>query len=390
MTSLRARLDDIDPERAWLAAFVALVGGFVAGSIVLRELVWDRFIWQYFWGPVEADAKGAACAVMEADGPRMIASGSECGTLKAGNAIYAEPGYTLVSEVGYMVVLVFMLIGVYLLANRLRVGGDLGIYFALIPFMLFGGALRVVEDAFDRALEVGLEPGIGYPLNTLFISPLIYGTVFVIALTTLVAAVRLDERGAIGDYRILLGTVGTAALGVCLTYLTYLSVTTEYVSAYPQMAAVVLVLASGISYAIYRGFEAKWPEIISGIGAIGFFVIWAHAIDGVANVLTADWLKELGVVNSAGNPLPYSPKHPANDFIIAVTESLQPAGLTAAIGSSWPFLLIKLGVASAILWLFTEDFVEESTNYALLLLIAVTAVGLGPGTRDFIRVTFGI
>jgi uncharacterized membrane protein len=43
-----------------------------------------------------------------------------------------------------------------------------------------------------------------------------------------------------------------------------------------------------------------------------------------------------------------------------------------------------------VLWLFTEEFMEESTRYALLLLIAITAVGLGPGTRDLLRVTFGI
>ena len=126
------------------------------------------------------------------------------------------------------------------------------------------------------------------------------------------------------------------------------------------------------------------PEVNSGTSTIGLLVIWGHAVDGVANVLLADWLDAINV------PLTYYPKHPANAFIIATTEALQPAGLTAAIGTSWPFLFVKLGVASAVVWLFSDQFLDESPRYSLLLLIAVTAVGLGPGTRDMLRATFGI
>jgi uncharacterized membrane protein len=89
-------------------------------------------------------------------------------------------------------------------------------------------------------------------------------------------------------------------------------------------------------------------------------------------------------------PLTYYPKHPANAFIIATTESLQPAGLTAAIGTSWPFLIVKMVVAAIVVWLFNEEFIDESPRYALLLLVAVTAVGLGPGSRDMLRATFAI
>jgi len=73
-----------------------------------------------------------------------------------------------------------------------------------------------------------------------------------------------------------------------------------------------------------------------------------------------------------------------------VTQSLQPASLSAVLGTSWPFLVVKMVVASLVLWLFTDEFMEESPRYSLLLLVAVTAVGLGPGTRDMVRVTFGI
>jgi uncharacterized membrane protein len=39
---------------------------------------------------------------------------------------------------------------------------------------------------------------------------------------------------------------------------------------------------------------------------------------------------------------------------------------------------------------FDEQFFDESPRYAVMLLMAILAVGLGPGTRDMIRVTLGI
>jgi uncharacterized membrane protein len=33
---------------------------------------------------------------------------------------------------------------------------------------------------------------------------------------------------------------------------------------------------------------------------------------------------------------------------------------------------------------------EESPRYSIIMLVAILAVGLGPGTRDMLRATFGI
>jgi uncharacterized membrane protein len=39
---------------------------------------------------------------------------------------------------------------------------------------------------------------------------------------------------------------------------------------------------------------------------------------------------------------------------------------------------------------FNDEIFEESPRYAYLLLIAILAVGLGPGTRDMLRATLAI
>ncbi|WP_324757959.1 DUF63 family protein [Haloarcula montana] len=382
MSTLDRVVDEYGAERLWIASFVGFVLAGVGAVLVAPVQVWDRFLWHYFWGPVYADAKAASCAVMTDQGPQALYQG--CTDAIAAGRIVAEPGYTIVSEVGYMLILVYMLVGVYLLLENLDVAEDLELYFALVPFMLLGGALRTVEDLGDRALEAGVDPLITYPLNSLIISPVIYGSVFLLTLVSLIACVWLDANGYVDSYYRATAALGGTFVTVTLAYLTIAGLTREYATLYPSVLLVTVVLASALSYGLYRLYDAVWPAVNVGTGAVGLLVIWGHAIDGVANVVLADWLDVLGV------PLTYYPKHPANAFIISVTESLQPAGLTAAVGTSWPFLIIKLAVASLVVSLFNDEFLEESPRYGLLLLVAVTAVGLGPGTRDMLRATFGV
>ena len=368
--------------RLWVASLVAIVLTVAGAAVAMPTRVWDRFLWHYFWGPVYADAKAAGCAVMTDSGPEALYQG--CADAIASGRIVAEPGYTIVSEVGYMLILVYMLVGVYLLVERLEIADDPNLYFAFIPFMLLGGALRVVEDGTDRAVEAGVDPLVSYPLSSLIISPVIYGTVFLLTLGTLLACLWLDRRGLVGSYYRATAGVGTVLVVATLAYLTMGALTTDYSTLYPAILVLTVGIATVLAVGLYLLFEAAAPEVNAGTGYIGLLVIWGHAIDGVANVLLADWLDALSI------PLTYYPKHPANAFIISTTEALQPAGITAAIGTSWPFLVVKLVVASLVVWLFNDEFLEESPRYALLLLIAVTAVGLGPGTRDMLRATFAI
>jgi uncharacterized membrane protein len=51
---------------------------------------------------------------------------------------------------------------------------------------------------------------------------------------------------------------------------------------------------------------------------------------------------------------------------------------------------VKLVAATVVVWVFDEQIFEESPRYTMLLLVAVLAVGLGPGTRDMLRATFGV
>jgi uncharacterized membrane protein len=369
---------DLDNERLWGGTVATLLAALVGGVLLFPERVYYGFVWHYFWGPVVADAKSAQCAAYADGSVSFLYDAAAC---QAAVEPVAYPGYTLVSEVGYALTMLLALLGVVFMLRRLGVGRDRDLFYALFPYMLFGGALRVVEDAFD-----GLSPAealLSFPWNTLIISPVIYFTMFAITLAAMLGSIWLRNRGVFDGYKYPLAGVGTALLAVTVGYLGVLSFTTEYVDFYPQISAVVLVGATLVTWLTWRAVERYAPEVNRGTGQMGIVVIWAHAVDGVANVVGIDWAKELGL------PADLVPKHPVNRALIRVGEQF-PEPVVDLIGTAWPFLLVKIAAAVLVVWVFDEQIFEESPRYAILLLVAIVAVGLGPGTRDMLRATFGV
>jgi len=382
-------LERIGLERAWAGLVGSIVAVLALGSVLFPRAVYAEFVWHYFWGPVYADAYGGSCAAW-ADGGQQVLSSGECTTLKANPdrlaelGPIAEPGYTLVSEVGYAITLLVMLVGVGLLLRRLAIERYRAGFFALVPFMFLGGALRVIEDANNRAIDIGADQAIAYPWNTLLISPLIYFTVFVLALGALLVAIRLDRTGRVDGYEYPLAGIGTALLALNLLVLVVLAVTRDYVSFHLPILAVDLVGAVVATAATWYAIDRFAPDLHAGTGLMGVPVIFGQAIDGVANVVGLDWAAELGL----GYDL--TPKHPVNDFVIDVTQSVLPASVIEVTGDAWPFLVVKLFAAAFVIWVFDDSVYEDSPRFTIMLLIAVVAVGLGPGTRDMLRATFGV
>jgi uncharacterized membrane protein len=378
----------VSPERAWLGTLLAVAVTVAAAAVAFTERVYWGFIWRYFWGPVHADADGVDCYVHLPEQRQTVeGSGINCspGAYDT-TAFIAEPGYTVVSTLGYITVLVFMLAGVYLLFRNVTLAPHKRFFYAIVPFMLFGGALRVVEDAFVAAIEAGVSPALEFPASALFISPFIYFTVFGIATASFFLSKRLQQRGLTESYTRPLGAIGAGWLATTVGYLLYLAATTDYVSFEPAIPAIILGLAAVSAVGVYAGAEQFWPAANTGTGLVGLVVVWGHAVDGFANVLANDWTQvwNLGV--------DYSPKHPFNEFVIDTTSTLQGGDAIAGVyvGEAWPFALVKILVPLAIVALFNDEFMDESPRFGIMLLGAVIALGLGPGTRDMLRFALGI
>ncbi|WP_418282470.1 DUF63 family protein [Halorubrum sp. DTA98] len=374
----------LSPERAWAAAVGVVTAALALGSLLFPRVVYDRFLWRYFWGPVAADGQGAQCAVREGGSTTLLGSSADCSSAVAAGEVVAFPGYTTVSTVSYVFILLGMLIGVIFLLRRLAIGDEFRFFYALFPFMLFGGALRTVEDAGIAAMRAGTEPLIAFPWSALLISPFIYFTVFAVTLGCVLVAYALADRGVVDDYARPLFGLGVVALALAVGYLSVLAVVTDYVTFYPQILALTLLLATVSTWITWRLIEGWQPTINQGTGFAGFLIIWGHAVDGVANVIGLNWMPAL---TGSSNLVP---KHVVNELIVNWTGRILPDSVVAITGDAWPFLLVKLGAATFVVWVFNGELFEESPRYTLLLLITVLAVGLGPGTRDMLRATFGI
>ena len=372
-----------DAERYWTAGVVLLLVGVVGGSLLFRDTVYGGFIWHYFWGPVYADAHNATCAVWDDGARTLLHSSSECA---AAAEPVAYPGYTAVSEIGYALTLIFALIGVVFLLRRLDVANDTSFVVTLLPFMFLGGALRVVEDASNAFAREGLGAIIEYPWNAFIISPVIYFTVFGLTVIALVAAVYAERGGYVDDYQRPLAAIGWVALALTLFWLVALElrVSDDVMAFHPVFTILTLVLATIITAVVWWLTRRYLPGVSSGTERVGAVILWGHTVDGVANVLGIDWGQELGLRGDL------VPKHPANQFIIGVAEDLLPESVAQVIGTGWPFLVVKVVAALFVLSLFDREVVEDSPRYSTLMLVAILAVGLGPGTRDMLRATFGV
>ena len=134
----------------------------VAGCILVPSLFYDQWIWKYYWGPIVSDAAGHSVSW---------------------NGVYANEGYTLVSEITYGTILIIALYAIYKLLKKLKITIDWRFCLALMPYILFGPVTRVLEDA-----DYFNEPFVYW-----FISPLIYLQIAIYALGFLIIGYYLEK-----------------------------------------------------------------------------------------------------------------------------------------------------------------------------------------------------
>lgn len=372
------------PLIAWALAGLAAAVGMVIAAIAFPRRVYDEFVWQYFWGPVVADAHAvgtSGCAVREHGAVTFSRSAQDCATAAG---VVAHPGYTTISTVSYGILLLFAIIGIVLVINRYAIEKDPWLFYGLVPFVFFGGALRVVEDANAAIyLETG-ELILGLPWVGLIISPFIYFTVFVITAVALLASFGIVRAGVDTHPAIPLAAFGTLACLGAIVLLGVYHATSPIMQLHLLVPLITLGGATIVTILVWIGTEKYWPAVNHGTGLMGAIVIWGHTVDGIANVLSLDWWHVVGLDSG------YTPKHVVNRAIIDLTQALQPAAVSELLGYAWPFLPLKVFIAVVVVWIFNDEVFEESPGFSMLMFVAVLAVGLGPGTRDFLRATLGI
>lgn len=222
---------------------------------------------------------------------------------------------------------------------------------AFAPWMVLGSAVHVLY------VSRGL-PDVIRPLGG---TPAVY-----VAVGTLAVGTWMLADAALGEAAV---PRALAASGGVLALAAVVAVGVAAPSLSPVVPAAAVVVATVLAAVAWVVFTRAVPAV-RATGPLGAFVVFAHALDGVS---TAAGVDVLG----------FGERTPLSRLIIEFAAGLP---TEPTLGAGWLFVLVKLGVASLVVWLFV-DFLEEEPTRARLLLGFVAAVGLGPAVHNLLLFT---
>ncbi len=388
-----------------LCIFLGIIATVIVGYLLAPTLIYDQWLWKYYWGPVVADAVGHSVSF---------------------HGIAAQEGYTLFSEVTYGIILVCALYALYKVLKKLETKIDWYFCLALFPYILFGPVTRVLEDT-----NYFTEPFVYW-----FISPLIYVQTTLYVLIFLFLGYYLQKKAFTrrktlllllfvfvlidGVYTILwvLG-VRFGVSGIEPVYFSVLSILAFLPFLYrfinKQMVTVNTVIFSGGLLIVLPCFFLigrwiigdQWSSshgtyinvLVLVIGLVALIITtvylfaWVyrkheaiavykkplnlsmlagHLIDGITSYVSIYDPLRMGLPS-------YVEKHPASNSLMEL----------------WPplFPIVKFLLIIMVIYVFDVVYKNELEKYSRLvnlLKIGIFILGISPGLRDLLRVTMGV
>ncbi|HII02740.1 TPA: DUF63 family protein [Methanosarcinaceae archaeon] len=273
------------------------------------------------------------------------------------NTYYLDPirtdaGYNPVNTFTWAVVLGICIFGIFRLLEKLNVKVNSRFILSIIPFVLAGSSLRVLEDS-----PAGI---INPPFSYLLITPNIYFLVFAVTVFCLWVAIRLEKAGLVRDFYSAFAGFGLIWFLVNLITLLYFE---DVVAAY--VPVFVLVAGTGLTFIFYRVSRYFKSKIFTN--PLNLSILMVHLMDASSTYIGVD---KLG----------YFEKHVLPYYLIELTG-------TALV--MYPLkLIIFIGVLYVLDTQFEDD--EESLNLKMLIKMVILILGLSPATRNTLRMMLGI
>jgi uncharacterized membrane protein len=252
------------------------------------------------------------------------------------NSIVLSQGYNPINTVVYATILVVAVYFIYRALGKLRVKVDKRFGIAIVPFIVFGSALRVTVDA-------------GIFFTFLFTTPLIYFFVFAIVFTTVIVSLFLEKKSKSKlPYYKTMFVVGFVLVLIPITIL----VTSKNINFNTNALLTVL------------GFYLPWPLLL-------YFIKWKNSNKTVLSVQMFDATNTFVSLNFFG----YSEQHVVPNIFINL------------FGPS-SFIVIKAVVVVAALILIDKYSKDKQFNNYLKLVIGI--LGGATSVRDFMRLLLGV
>lgn len=261
--------------------------------------------------------------------------------------IVYDSGYNPVNTLTWAIILGLVVFAILKLLQRLSIPIDDEFIITVFPYILVGATLRVLEDA-----EV-----LGPPVSYLLITPLIHIIVFIAFMAATITVMTLLGRDVVSGYH-----RPMRVFGYGWTLLNLVILTTSISLKMPWVLASIIGLALLISGVVYTiAHKLGWGFIT---GNLNMSLLGAHIFDASSTFVGVDFLG-------------YVEKHVVPTLLI---------NLTGTAGVMYP---LKLAIFIPILFILDTGF-DDDPELRSLTKLAILTLGLAPGLRNTLRMSFGI
>ena len=261
---------------------------------------------------------------------------------------YGHP-YTLIDTLTYALILIVAVYVIYRGLQRYKVAVDDELVLATLPFVIFGGLLRVIEDTGMIASDI----------RFLLITPLIFFTVSGVAVVALFAGVFAEKAGLITRYSRVYAGIGIGACIVATVVLAWFGLTETRIAL--DVLGAILALASVSSLAL-------WALLVYGLkedyasNILYKLLIFGHMLDASATSYGIDI-----------HPIHYVEQHVVGSSLIEAT------------GTAFSMFFLKAVVLIPAIYILEMYKREGNLGLWHLILLAMIVVGMAPGIRDMVR-----
>ena len=280
---------------------------------------------------------------------------------------FADPiifntGYNPVNTTTYGIILIVAFVLTYKLLQKMKIQIDRKFFFAIIPFILLGSILRSWEDLWEARgiISEGLMKNFiitdvnGITRNILLVTPLMYFTIFFIALFSLVFSIAVER--IVKDKRFTYDKIWFS-IGLLLSLYFFLQL-----SFADYMAVGMILGIFSLWVMLFLGLREygrrKNKKLFEFLSFENTMIILAHMLDASATFVALSYYG-------------YFEQHFLPKFFM---DMLGPSA----------FFLLKLPVILLALYYIDKEMKEDDDKRTFLKIV-ILILGLAPGLRDMLR-----
>lgn len=261
---------------------------------------------------------------------------------------FGQP-YTLVDTLTYAIILIICVWIIYRWLKKSEIPVDRNFVYALIPWVVFGGFLRVIEDTGVTGPDWGI----------LLTTPLIFFVILGLAGPVLWICHLGDRKGIVPGVSRSFGGVGMVACLISLGFLVWYGLTVSRLD--PMVAVVILLMATVSSLLVY--------------GLLRYLFGWEYLSDRLYQLLVCGHMLDASATSYGieMHSIPYIEQHVVGSALIELT------------GTAFVMFPLKLLVIIPGIWVLEQYRRADDSAIWYLILLAMIMVGMAPGIRDMLR-----